>query len=253
MSNKHSGHLHRTAGQLGSCLFYLRNADRIERFETLYPVPYLPQAESKTDHYWHQVIHALIRRIEWQLHRPLTNQFRSGVNSMYALFARHRANYLIAFPEQEDIVDSMPMPPTVDAPEMPPILIEREGVAMSDSEAFNEEFYLTYFNAVVDQVDAYRWMCMIDLCTINGHASDLPVLFEPTDLNYAAGWQAIEPLSLSLMRTLLSNDSERHQVRPTLGLYGPKIMIKRIAVLGDVMEIWLKERVRINQEKRNEQ
>lgn len=249
MSNEHSGHLYRIAGQLSSCLFYLRNANRVELFETLYSVPYLPQAESKTDHYWHQVIHALIRRIEWQLHRPLTNQFRPSVNSMSVLYARHRANYLIEFPEQEDIVCSMPMPPMVDAPEMPVMLIEHEGIALSDAEAFNDEFYRTYFSAVVDQVEAYIWMCTVDRYAI-GPADDLPVLFQPSDLDYAQGWQSIEKLSVSLMRTLLSNNSDRHQVRPTLCLYGHSIMIKRLAVLGDVMEVWLRERTRIRRENR---
>lgn len=253
MNNEHTGSLCRTASQLGSCLFYLRNASRIEEFATLYPVPWLPKAKDKTDHYWHQVIHSFIRRIEWQLHRPLTNQFRSGVNDIHALYARHRANYLIEFPEQEDVVYSMQMPPMVDAPEMPVMLIEREGVTLDDSEAFNDEFYRTYFSAVVDQVEAYIWMCQIDRVTQQGRAVDLPVVFEPADLNYALGWQAIEPLSVSLMRIMLSNDSERNQVRPTLGLYGPKIMIKRLAVLGDVMEVWLKERTRIRREQRNEQ
>ena len=253
MSNKHSGGLCRTASQLSSCLFYLRNARRIEEFATLYPVPWLPKAKVKTDHYWHQVIHSLIRRIEWQLHRPLTNQFRSGVNDIHALYARHRANYLIEFPEQEDIVSSMPMPPLVDAPELPLILLEHEGVALFDAEAFNDESYSTYFSAVVDQVEAYIWMCQVDRVTQLGQAVDLPVVFEPANLDYSKGWQAIEPLSLMLMRTLLSNDSERHRVRPTLSLYGPKIMIKRLAVLGDVMEVWLKERTRIRREQRNEQ
>lgn len=243
MTDNNIHHLCRLAGQLSSALFYIRNAYQVAQGAMLFhkePGRDSFLGRTSTEEQAHATIQSLLRQIEQQSSKVPPAGFEQTVAGMRLMYLRIRSQYVLENEDRTQWLVGQPAPNRVDVPTMP---VREKYVGNYD------DFYREFFAETVAQIDAYHWMCQLEKYAARAAEMDMPEPFMDTTSPHDWGWLSIEPTAYSLMRTFISNQSDRNRVCQPLAEYGTQVALQRLAVLSDRMELWIAEGVIARREK----